>query len=875
MLSPGCVSYEVLRHSALSTPLPTLTSIAGSSDLELSLLLEDVDCTVDGVQVRDFFNQEISTGVCPAIFLSSTAVARVAQGPFPAHLKSVPITTRILPEQFVAEYPKLFAVRAWRAEGIGGTPVPPVASASDVSSTTPLLELPAKRRAPDDESYWAATTSAHGRDSRLKRRLDPVKQIRAIGILGTLRSRELFQECLQATKEYEADVDEEVPQRSTEADPSDWTLDRARARLDPLACALSRRQFATWHAEDSLEAVNVYSDGSPVTGAELQGMIIDCHLKDDTMERITLPGCMLSYGLMNWVAKMMAFVWATFLVVGPDLPVLQYFYDHVRSFTTDYGVEISLALICNILPAFIRWLQGCALPSLKDLVKHSERLMPVCMRIGGWSHSLGNTMKDVCKEFPLYPTYLHHMQKLCSFWRNETYRRHIQRVIQAPRELEVDKKLTSFTASFAKWRYETLFQVQRQLLNLRSVCEDHMRRELLGAVQDVEELGAVLEACKDKAFWRWCAASFRFIMKPLELLRRWGMVCNCHEEERRAHPGRHIECKENSRRLREAWPHVKDVIAQIIGTANFLSVEDTEGDAALHKMIVDACRSVAVLLETRFKYLRSLPYSLARADTVPGATECLEAFSSRPRDAHDAVTINIMDRIGPELEALRASGVCGAGLAKEVRLINTCPLDESCGEGYHRSTQWTRTRAKRAKLPYIMASTRHKENLRRIRAFMKTHGARGRAVIREDWVRYKRVLQALPRRKWIPKRMNDANFFKRFYRMDEKALEDWSSLIGQPTGVPPLPVRVAMTDNDRSRIEYYKWVFKPRTYYSLKRSVERPNADGEPAAVDEVVSFQVVRIQQSSLRPHQGHQNCRHGQRCLGFGQVRYVCSVS
>ena len=209
--------------------------------------------------------------------------------------------------------------------------------------------------------------------------------------------------------------------------------------------------------------------------------------------------------------------------------------------------------------------------------------MPVCLRIGGWSHSLGNTMKEICECFPRYPEMLAHMQKLCTFWRNDSYRKHISRLVRAPPELGIKQKLKSFTAGFAKWRYETMYDVQRQLKELRVLCESYMRRELLGQVEDEGLLNGVLDACRDSSFWRWLVAAYTFLMKPLEELRRWGMVCPCCEAER-VEKGGPVQCPRNAkgRRLREAYAHIKATVAQMLGAANNLTMEDVEGDAELH-----------------------------------------------------------------------------------------------------------------------------------------------------------------------------------------------------------------------------------------------------------------------------------------------------
>jgi hypothetical protein len=144
-------------------------------------------------------------------------------------------------------------------------------------------------------------------------------------------------------------------------DPSAKTLWRARGKLDAVSMLLDRREFAGWKATDAVRGISLYSDASPVVGTELQGMVMDVVFHPgrgpdgNELCRRTLPGSSLPYGMTDWSAKLMALVWAIFLVVGPGLEEMSYFWTHVRSLTTDYGVELSLQMVCDIIPAFILW----------------------------------------------------------------------------------------------------------------------------------------------------------------------------------------------------------------------------------------------------------------------------------------------------------------------------------------------------------------------------------------------------------------------------------------------------------------------------------------------------------------------------------------
>ena len=86
------------------------------------------------------------------------------------------------------------------------------------------------------------------------------------------------------------------------------------------------------------------------------------------MQTRTLPGSTLAYGRQGWSDKVMALVWALFLILGSSLPMLYYFFSRIRSITTDYGVEISIGLACDVLPAFAQWVAGASAAKAAELI---------------------------------------------------------------------------------------------------------------------------------------------------------------------------------------------------------------------------------------------------------------------------------------------------------------------------------------------------------------------------------------------------------------------------------------------------------------------------------------------------------------------------
>ena len=153
-------------------------------------------------------------------------------------------------------------------------------------------------------------------------------------------------------------------------------------------------------------------------------------------------------------------------------------------------------------------------------------------------------MKNTAELIPQWPHVLAHKRALCKFYKNISYRRHIRRTLKTRLSPEADRSLIHFTASFAKWRYETIYEVQRQLIDVREVSKE-LRPELFSKPQDAEEWSRVIAACRDEPFWRFTSVSFHKIFQQLEFLRRWGMVCDCpaHREQRHLAGGKKfIKC---------------------------------------------------------------------------------------------------------------------------------------------------------------------------------------------------------------------------------------------------------------------------------------------------------------------------------------------
>ena len=118
------------------------------------------------------------------------------------------------------------------------------------------------------------------------------------------------------------------------------------------------------------------------------------------------------------------------MTCGPDQTVLKKVLSLVKSITTDNGVEINVLRIPNVLDAFYRWMDGEELLGLRPYIDGNARLFPNAIRIIGIGHTVGGMIYAVCNSHPDWPRMNEEIRALVHFFRNKSYRKHIQRCLK-------------------------------------------------------------------------------------------------------------------------------------------------------------------------------------------------------------------------------------------------------------------------------------------------------------------------------------------------------------------------------------------------------------------------------------------------------------
>ena len=316
--------------------------------------------------------------------------------------------------------------------------------------------------------------------------------------------------------------------------------------------------------------------------------------------------------------------------------------------------------------------------------------------------------------------------------------------------------------------------------------------------------------------------------------------------------------------------------------AGKLKPADCDGDASLCAEIVSSLWFAADLYEQNHAYLKIAPWSFAKADTPEGAMAFLVTATSKPLKMQDDLTKHFLTEHRADLQARAAGAECSASLSREVTKYNDTPLDESPGEGYHRSTNCVRVRARAAMSPFIKQSTRTKQNIKELKKW-KGYGFLGKRVLRFEWRRWSRVLQVKRARAWKRKHMKREAVFERVYRMDAMAEEKWGEICERvlaPGQGPPPPDVVeswAKEDVDKNslRVEYLQAVLLPGRWYMVIVPVSGLDSAGRAWVVRARKYIHLLSLASGKSRPHFMRHVDSHGDLMLTSKLALRVQEVS
>ena len=135
---------------------------------------------------------------------------------------------------------------------------------------------------------------------------------------------------------------------------------------------------------------------------------------------------------------------------------------------------------------------------------------------------------------------------------------------------EAMQRFNRFGASFARWRWYTLFEATGGVLDLEFLRPRWPELKVMFKnAQDQGTLPNVEAAFEQDLFWDRCRA-MRKLSGEANKHRRWGAGCSCHEQE--LLQGKSVDCNEKGRRVREVAKYIDRAVQSLRAAAESLSL---------------------------------------------------------------------------------------------------------------------------------------------------------------------------------------------------------------------------------------------------------------------------------------------------------------
>lgn len=139
--------------------------------------------------------------------------------------------------------------------------------------------------------------------------------------------------------------------------------------------------------------------------------------------------------------------------------------------------------------------------------------------------------------------------------------------------------------------------------------------------------------------------------------------------------------------------------------------EPCENSNSVCESLKACMRSAPELLQRRFQFCSRVSWFLCNSHYAEGAAGgCLQQTREVDINDHDPVTVVFFwGKMGRGLETCAGGAPCSDNLRAFADRLTHILLDESCGEGYHRSINHERQRAPASSMPHLKRQTRIKQ----------------------------------------------------------------------------------------------------------------------------------------------------------------------
>ena len=538
-------------------------------------------------------------------------------------------------------------------------------------------------------------------------------------------------------------------------------LRASRVRLDVVAMKLERKRVdAIDLADFSNHNLYVFCDASPQwRGTEMFAATVDW-FDSWAMRRRLLPLVSLARHQLTALDKAFALVWQLWLMYGPTYAKLARVLQRVRSVTTDQGAERLIADTGSILPDFFRNLD----PRVKVPPHEGEYLFGLALGVPGWKHMIDLFLKRTLSSLVWFPKWIGQLKAIVALFRSSANLEVLQQNLRQRRLQALADMMGSLRlANFATWRWNTLHTICVALDKVVDSLMQSFDGSCFGKLRDTASLAKVCQAMASKQ-WRRQFTFTRIICDALGNLMQWGCGCSCHEEL--LLQGESIVCDQKGRRLHQAHPHAMRVLGDLLATANQWSVDFFDGDVVLWQSAQGAVRALHALAVRKLDYLDKVPFLLSRLDEPNIKEKCLRQWESCSITQHHRVTRHFLEpghRSGLREKVDRCIAADGSindfELRKEVRALQSIPIDDSIAEGPHAAASRVKRAAPSADFPWIASTMRLTQNLKDVKEHTTDE-------LQREWLSYKTILQVRAHKLAMPVRMKKNLFRAYIFRLN-------------------------------------------------------------------------------------------------------------
>jgi len=241
-----------------------------------------------------------------------------------------------------------------------------------------------------------------------------------------------------------------------------------------------------------------------------------------------------------------------------------------------------------------------------------------------------------------------------------------------------------------------------------------------------------------------------------------------------------------------------------------------------------------------------VPWTVVYCDTQAGAKRFLDQVRAHPLDKHDPLVRVIMEKLGGHIEVVAQGGSVHADLADFIAFIDTCCLDESCGEGWHRSAAYEKLRAYSSTPGHLKRAVRRKGVFLRIKQFRKKYGERGAAVLRWEFRNWKRIA-AKSKTPWKARHVPVQGVLDCVYREGQFSKMNWSTVVSR---MDLDHVHADVTDDvECAQNEYLRSVMQEGNHYAMRPPAPAASS-AEAAPQAETVNFRLLSTAHGNHRTH-------------------------